>query len=87
MQTSQIYFVSESNIQRLDLEAKFTHELKNINEWLCTNKLSLNVEKSNSVLFYTPQKEINYSIDLKINNTSIVEKSNIKYLGVIIDSQ
>jgi hypothetical protein len=77
-------FFSESNLQRL--EAKLNHELENINEWLCANKLSLNVEKSDFVLFHTPQKKINYSIDLKINNTSIVQKSNIKYLGIIIDS-
>ena len=33
-------------------------ELKNVNRWLCSNKLSLNIEKSSSVIFHPSQKKI-----------------------------
>ena len=62
------------------------NQLYKVNEWLCANKLSLNIEKSNFVIFHPPQKKISYPINLKINNKILEEKTSIKYLGVIIDS-
>ena len=38
------------------LESDINGELDNINEWLCANRLSLNMKKSNFVIFYPPQK-------------------------------
>jgi hypothetical protein len=67
------------------LETNLNNQLYNVNKWLCANKLSLNIEKSNFVIFRPPQKKISYSINLKINNKIIEEKTSIKYLGVIID--
>ena len=47
-------FYSHKNLH--SLEEKLNHELININEWLRANKLSLNVEKSNFVIFHPYQK-------------------------------
>jgi hypothetical protein len=84
-------FADDSNLFYLHkslqcLETDLNNQLYNVNEWLCANKLSLNIEKSNFVIFHPPQKKISYPINLKINNKILEEKTSIKYLGVIIDS-
>ena len=76
-------FYSHKNLQCLEIN--LNDRLCNVNEWLCANKLSLNIEKSNFVIFHPLQKKINYLINLKINNKTLEEKRSIKYLGVIID--
>lgn len=76
-------FLSHKSLQ--GLEAKLNEQLKSVHEWLCCNKLSLNIDKSNFVIFHPPQKKLNYVINLKINNQSLESKDNIKYLGVVMD--
>ena len=56
-----------------------------VNEWLSINKLSLNVDKSNYVIFSSSQKKIHYPIKIFINDVEIKERNSIKYLGVVID--
>lgn len=41
------------------LEVNLNEQLNRVNEWSCANKLSLNIEKSNFVLFHPPQKKAN----------------------------
>ena len=50
------------------LESIVNNELSNIHEWLCANRLSLNTDKTNYVLFHTVQKHITDSFSLKLNN-------------------
>ena len=60
-------------------------QLHNVNQWLCANNLSPNIDKSNFVIFRPPQKKIEYTVKLQINNKIIEEKKCIKYLGIFID--
>ena len=60
-------------------------QLHNANQWLCANKLSLNIDKSIFFIFRPPQKKIEYTVKLQINNKIIEEKKCIKYLGIFID--
>ena len=57
----------------------------NINVWLCANKLSLNIEKSNFVIFHPHQKKIEIDVSLSINGRYLKKVDYIKYLGVFID--
>ena len=77
-------FYSHKNLH--SLEEKLNHELININEWLRANKLSLNVEKSNFVIFHPHQKKVPFSVNLKICNKYLEEKKCFKYLGIFIKS-
>ena len=61
-------------------------ELNSINVWLCANKLSLNVEKSNFVLFHPSQRKIGINFQLSINDKIIKQCYSVKYLGILIDS-
>ena len=54
-------------------------------DWLCSNKLSLNVSKTKFMCFHTPQKVMTYSI-LKINNINIERVTDFNFLGLIMSS-
>jgi hypothetical protein len=62
------------------------NQLQYVNEWLCANKLSLNADKSSSVIFHPPQKKRNYPLKLLIRGEVIEEKKSANNLGVFIDS-
>ena len=77
-------FFSHKNLAQLEMIINV--ELAHVQTWLSTNKLSLNIDKSNYVLFHPPQKKVNISIKLNVNDTSLKEKPCIKYLEIMLDS-
>ena len=80
---------SDCDIDNLTLT--LNHELKNIYNWLCANKLCLNVKKTQYCIF--SPKNSNYEVkgSVKINNEVInqIGKYNkdesVKFLGISID--
>ena len=73
------------------LELTVNAELHNLYNWLTSNKLSLNIKKSNYVIFRPYQKKLNYDPQVNIfdnesNKKVTLERKNfIKYLGLLID--
>ena len=63
------------------------NELKLLFQWLCANRLSLNVAKTEFIVFRPPKRPINQRIVLNLNGIKIFESPKIKYLGVILDSR
>ena len=61
-------------------------ELEKLHEWLCINRLSLNISKTNFVIF-CPENKPKIPVTLLINKQAIDEERHVKYLGVLIDSQ
>ena len=53
--------------------------------WLDSNKLALNIEKTNYVLFHSPKKKLSEFPNLKIGKQSIQRSSHVKFLGVLMD--
>ena len=68
------------------LEKIMNKELENLHKWLCINRLSLNITKTNLVIFHSINKPKNPTTIL-INKEAIDELKHVKYLGVLIDSQ
>ena len=61
-------------------------ELDKIFQWLCANKLSVNIKKTKYILFHNLHKNIeNIKLDLKLNNTSIERVNKFNFLGVTLD--
>jgi hypothetical protein len=58
------------------LESNINSGLIHVSTWLAANKLSLNIDKTNFVIFHPPQKIIKYSIHLYINNQIIKQEKN-----------
>ena len=80
---TNIYYES-SNLA--EIEKVMNEELNKLYQWLCANKLSLNVSKTNFVIFHSYMKPINKVITIKINRKAISEEKYVKYLGILIDS-
>ena len=59
-------------------------ELDKLNIWFAVNKLSLNVSKTNFILF--GNRKHNEDVDITINNVKIDRVYVTKFLGVFIDS-
>ena len=78
-------FLSEKSIA--NLQAKGNAELLNIDTWLASNKLSLNIDKTNFMLFKTKatttkQKSV---INLTRRDKSIKQVFDTKFLGLTLD--
>ena len=82
-------FVDKKNLKTL--ESIVNTEPDNVCDWLSANKLTLNIDKSNFVIFNRHQRKIKINIHLKVfdNENKLMEqlerKSFVKYLGVMID--
>ena len=58
--------------------------LSNVSNWLGANKLSLNVKKTELVIFRPRKMEIDHSFKFKLDGKRLVPTHSVKYLGVII---
>ncbi len=79
---SNLFYFTNRNLEVL--ESNLNERLLKVHEWLCANKLALNVEKSNFVLFRPVQKKPNCILNLKICDQQITEKQSINYLGILM---
>ena len=61
------------------------NELAKIIIWLKVNKLSLNLTKTNFMIFHPRQKKVNVNVPLTPQNTVIKQVTETKVLGVLID--
>ena len=80
---TNIYYEAE-NLDKLELV--INKELKKLHTWLIVNRLSLNIDKTNFVVFHPYNKPLKKHITLKIYKKAISEKEQVKYLGITIDS-
>ena len=60
--------------------------MKKLYQWLCVNRLSLNIEKTNFIVFHPFNKPVKENITLLIHRKAIAETKFVKYLGVLMDS-
>ena len=63
-------------------------ELSHLNDWFCANKLSLNTDKTNYVLFRKAKSKDNLSLvlpDFFINDVKIKSENSLKFLRLMID--
>ena len=68
------------------LNKQVNHDLRLLNEWLRSNKISLNADKTEIILFRSSaRKAIRKSLNFRINGQKILPKSSVTYLGVKIN--
>ena len=80
---TNIYYEDDS-LQKL--ESTINKELRKLHLWISVNRLSLNIDKTNFVIFHPFNKPLKYNVTIKIHKKAIREKNSIKYLGILIDS-
>ena len=59
-------------------------DLKNLTNWLNANKISLNVIKTELILFKPKMKRLEFDLKLKLNGKRLYPTKSVKYLGVNI---
>ena len=68
------------------IKKQMNQDLKHLCNWLVANKISLNKDKTEAILFRHPNKSINYDLKLKLNGKDLKLTNSVKYLGVYLDS-
>ena len=72
-------FASDSDIN--NIHASVNRELIGVDNWLKTNRLSLNVSKT-SYMIISNQKNV---LDIKIRETILTKVSTVKFLSITLD--
>ena len=86
------HFADDTNLLCSDkdpmaLRSKTNEDLELIFEWLCSNRLSLNISKTEFIIFKPPMKSLQDRITLKLNGTTLYESNKIRYIGIIMDDR
>ena len=76
---------SHSDPSKIAKEAN--KELAILYDWLCANRLSLNVGKTEFTIFRPPSVPLEKRITLTLAGCKIFESLKVKYLGIILDSR
>ena len=71
-------FLCNENIENVNVE------LNHVNIWFKVNKMSVNIKKSNFILF---SKKSNTQTDVVIDNNIVNKVSETRFLGIIIDEK
>ena len=84
------HFADDTNLLLIDksikvLCKKVNYDLKGITNWLNANRISLNINKTEFIIFRKPRKLIDFEIKIKLNGKRIYPSTKIKYLGVLLD--
>ena len=74
-----------SNSDPKHLESALNEELKKVDVWMKSNKLSVNIEKTNYIIFKSNRKTVATNFSLCFGNKLLEQKKTIKFLGVYID--
>ena len=85
-----VLFADDTNIfcsekKLVDLQVILNRELSKLYVWFSVNKLSLNLDKTNYILFQNRPPD--NSLNLHINNINVPQVQSTKFLGIIIDEQ
>ena len=79
---TNIYFESDSLNH---LQKVINKELRHVKKWLDANKLALNVEKTNFVIFHSVKNTLNEGISIKIGDQHVRQAKYVKFLGLLLD--
>ena len=79
---TNIYFEAE-NLDKL--QRIVNNELRKVKQWLDVNKLSLNIDKTNFIIFKSPQHSSLGTVNIKIGNQPVKQSRYVKFLGVLLD--
>ena len=79
---TNIYFEASD---LFSLQKVMNRELRKIKKWLDANKLALNIDKTNYVIFHSPARKLTEPVVLKFGHKKIFQTDHVKFLGVLLD--
>ena len=83
-------FADDTNLliinQSLKRLNKFLNiDLKNLTNWLSVNKFSLNVSKTELIIFKPKRKSLDFNMKIKLHGKRLYPTDSVRYLGFKID--
>ena len=75
--------LSHSSLETL--AKRMNSDLKNLSQWLKANKLSLNVTKTELIIFHSSSKKTDPSLKIILDGKRLIQTDTVKYLGVLLD--
>ena len=67
----------------LEFTITLNHELNNVNNWLTSNRICINDDKTKYMIF--SYRKLLHLTNIKIGSATIEDTNNIKFLGIIFD--
>ena len=67
------------------IKNKKNQDLKDLSQWLKADKFSLNVKKTELIIFYPKNTKLDYSVKFKLNGKRPNPISTVKYLRILLD--
>ena len=80
---TNIYFESSD---LLTIQKVVNQELRKVRKWLEANRLALNIEKTNFVLFHSTHHKLTDHIYLKFGRKKLKQQTHVRFLSVLLDS-
>ena len=68
-----------------DLAKLVNKELKSVKRWLNLNKLSLNISKTNYIIFHSTTIKIPEDTSITIGRKHLTKAKYVKFLGLLLD--
>ena len=86
------HFAGDSNLLNFNNCVKSINKQVNygptsLSNWLKANKVSLNVGKTELVLFTSSEKQLDCDLKIKLNGKMLYETDSVRYLGIQIDKR
>ena len=84
------HFADDTNFLHINdpikkLNKAANSDLRNLTNWLNANKISLNVSKTELILFKPKMKKLDFDLKLRLNGKRIYPTKSVKYLGIKTD--
>ena len=86
------HFADNANLFHISKSVKnlnklVNHDMKHLNNWLSANKISLNVEKTELVIFKSPRKVLLDETKIKLSGKSLYPSNSSKPLMHCLSSK
>ena len=83
------HFADDTNLHfgksMIKLNKYVNLDMKNLTDWLNANKISLNVQKTELVIFKHQRKNLDGEVKIKLNRKRLYPTDSVKCLGIKID--
>ena len=79
---TNLFFSHKDPVYLIEL---LNQEISKFSQWLITNRLSLNLDKTKFILFKPRQKKVSVKFRVLINNREIEQVEETVFLGIILD--
>ena len=84
------HFADDTNLlhfsQSINKRNKYVNlDMKNLTDWLNANKISLNVQKTELVIFKHQRKKLDGEVNIKLSRKRLYITHSVEYLGIRID--